>query len=54
LILQGRVIELEKKVDLIREHRDALDKAREAAEKRIAKLENEKAEFDAGAPRHAS
>jgi predicted nucleic acid-binding Zn-ribbon protein len=43
LILGERVIELEKKMDSIREHRDALSGAWEAAEKKIAKLEKEKA-----------
>jgi hypothetical protein len=40
--LRERNIALEKKVDSIREHRDALARVWEAAEKKITKLKEEK------------
>ncbi|KAH8650306.1 hypothetical protein BGZ60DRAFT_534402 [Tricladium varicosporioides] len=45
LILRERVTELEKEVDLTRKNRDALDGTYEAAEKKIDKLEKEKADL---------
>ena len=45
LSLRERNIELEKKVDSIREHRDALAGVWEAAKERISKLEKEKADL---------
>jgi uncharacterized protein YlxW (UPF0749 family) len=45
LILRNRAMELERKVESIREQREALVEEWEAAEKRIAELNEEKAEL---------